>query len=835
VVILVLAAVYLCSGRLGLMLAIPPGVASPVWPPSGLALAAVMLLGTWVWPGIWIGSFVLNSISLMALPNLGPGAVLATAAAIATGSTLQPLVGAVVLRRVIGDRHPLERTRDALCFAALGAVFGCLISATVGVSAVCLARVVPWPEFGVNWATWWLGDAAGVLILTPLLIRWSRRAPHDLRQRWLELVLCFALALLIAAAAFASDPGGAGPSRVLAVLLLPFLVWAAARFGAQESLTLLFVIASIAVWGTIHHRGPFAAPMVGESLLRLEIFLSVAASIALLVGAAATERRRAERSLQQVHGELEERVREHTVELRRANETLSAEVAERKRAERHLRMVVERAPAILWSVDRELRFTSALGNGLQALELAPAGVLGKTVSELFDTGDQTALPVSAHRRALLGETVMFEQAWNGVTYQVRIEPLHDESRVVTGCSGMAFDITERTRAESERLRIERRLLEAQKLESLGVMSGGIAHDFNNLLTGILGNASLLASRLPADPASRGHVEGIVLSSQRAAELCRQMLAYSGRGRFVLQRVDLNRLVQETSQLLGTVISRKARLQFDCADRLPAVEVDATQIRQVLMNLVLNASEALDEQVGTIRLSTGVQSLDAAALAEIHHSPDAVAGEYVWFEVSDNGAGMTAGTLARLFDPFFTTKFLGRGLGLSAVLGIVRGHRGALKVESAPGVGSQFRVLLPQVAGEVEADPTPRPMTADWRGSGCVLLVEDEGLVREFLTGLLAGWGFEVVAAVNGREGVDLFRANAERLVFALVDLTMPEMGGGEAFAEMRRIRPSVPVLLMSGYDEETAVAGFDSAGLAGALHKPFSPDDLRQRLQSILG
>ena len=360
-------------------------------------------------------------------------------------------------------------------------------------------------------------------------------------------------------------------------------------------------------------------------------------------------------------------------------------------------------------------------------------------------------------------------------------------------------------------------------------------DFNNLLTGILGNASLLASRLPADPASRGHVEGIVLSSQRAAGLCRQMLAYSGRGRFVLQRVDLNRLVQETSQLLGTVISKKARLQFDCADRLPAVEVDATQIGQVLMNLVLNASEALGEKVGIIRLSTGVQSLDAAALAETHHSPDAVAGDYVWFEVRDDGAGMTAGTLARLFDPFFTTKFLGRGLGLSAVLGIVRGHRGALKVESAQGVGSQFRLLLPQVAGDVEPHANPGPVAADWQGTGYALLVEDEGVVREVLTKLLAGWGFEVIAAVNGREGVDLFRANAERLAFALVDLTMPEMGGGEAFAEMRRIRPSVPVLLMSGYDEKTAVASFDSAGLAGALHKPFSPDDLRQRLQTLLG
>ncbi len=400
--------------------------------------------------------------------------------------------------------------------------------------------------------------------------------------------------------------------------------------------------------------------------------------------------------------------------------------------------------------------------------------------------------------------------------------------------GTQRDVTEQHQRIEEKARLERKLQETQKLESLGILAGGIAHDFNNLLTGILGNASLARMDLPADSPVHANLAAIETVTQRAADLCKQMLAYSGKGRFVVDRLDLSALLRDTAELIQVSISKNVVLKFFLSETLPAISADATQLRQIIMNLVINASDAIGDQRGQITLRTGIQNADRAYLADTYLSPDLPPGDYVFLEVSDDGCGMDAATQARIFDPFYTTKFTGRGLGLAAVLGIVRGHRGALRVYSEPGKGSTFKLLLPAVAGPSDTVALPGAFAAPWRACGTVLVIDDEAAIRNVGARMLQAWGFETETACNGREGLEKFRLNPARFAAVLLDLTMPEMDGTVTFTELRRIRPEVRVLLMSGFNEQDAISGFAGKGLSGFLQKPFTPEALQAKLRAIL-
>jgi PAS domain S-box-containing protein len=399
--------------------------------------------------------------------------------------------------------------------------------------------------------------------------------------------------------------------------------------------------------------------------------------------------------------------------------------------------------------------------------------------------------------------------------------------------GTVMDVTAQHLAAEEKAGIERKLQETQKLESLGVLAGGIAHDFNNLLTGILGNASLARMDLPANSPAQPSLEQIELVAQRAADLCRQMLAYSGKGRFIVQHLDLSVLVRDTADLLRLSISKSAVLKFSLEPDLPAISADATQMRQILMNLIINASEAIGEKSGVISITTGVLLADRAYLTEAYLSPAIPEGDYVFLEVSDDGAGMDAETRERIFDPFFTTKFTGRGLGLAAVLGIVRGHQGALKVYSEPGRGTTFKLLLPCADGPAEELVANPAVSVTWRGAGTILVVDDEETVRTVSARMLAAMGFHVLLASNGNEALEIFRPHRDEIVGVLLDLTMPQLDGAATFTQLRRIKPGIRVLLMSGFNEQDAINRFAGKGLAGFIQKPFKPETLRTRLRAI--
>ncbi|WP_226373850.1 PAS domain S-box protein [Citrifermentans bemidjiense] len=395
------------------------------------------------------------------------------------------------------------------------------------------------------------------------------------------------------------------------------------------------------------------------------------------------------------------------------------------------------------------------------------------------------------------------------------------------------DMTDLKSAEEKRHRSEQQMLHVQKLESLGVLAGGIAHDFNNILLAIMGNTSLALQRVDRGSPLEQHLLQIEKASEKAADLARQMLAYSGKGRFVLEALDLNRLVREMTSMLEVSLSKKAVLRFHLAEELPGIIADPTQIRQIIMNLAINASEAIGEKSGEITIATGSLICDSHYLAENWLDVPLHEGRYVYLEVTDNGCGMTKETLDRIFEPFFTTKFTGRGLGMAAILGIVRGHKGVIKVYSEPDTGSSFKILLP--ATEAAVLPTAAVNMADgWRGSGSVLLVDDEESVRDVASAMLHELGFEVISAADGRQALELYRRHGEGITVVLMDLNMPNLSGEEAFHELRKMDAEVRVILSSGFSEQEVTRKFLGKGLEGFVQKPYTLAALRAVMSQAL-
>ncbi len=486
-------------------------------------------------------------------------------------------------------------------------------------------------------------------------------------------------------------------------------------------------------------------------------------------------------------------------------------------------------------VDRRYTFVNRAME--RTLGLPASKILGKTPEEIFDPAAAATI-AEVDRPVLEGHVVdevkELDVGDEPISFHTVQVPLHAEDGSVSGICGIVRDVTQQKRAERERLEFMERVQQTQKLESLGVLAGGIAHDFNNLLVGILGNAGLALLDLGPGAPARQYLADIERAAQRASELVRQMLAYAGKGRMITERVDLQSLVEEMAHLIKTSISKRARLQFSHTGGAPAIDADATEIRQVAMNLITNASDALGDGDGTIVVTTGTAECDPACLAGTLLADGLEPGTYATLEVSDTGCGMDPETLDKIFDPFFSTKFTGRGLGLAAVLGIVRSHRGALSVESTPGRGSTFRVLFPlsqAKAGAVTAEPHAKP---DWRGSGTILLADDERTVLKVAARMLARLGFEVVEAADGQEALELFRRTPDRFAAVLLDLTMPRMGGDECFTALRDIRPDVRVVLSSGYSEHELTRRFEGRGLAGFAQKPYRLKDLARVLRQAI-
>jgi len=411
-----------------------------------------------------------------------------------------------------------------------------------------------------------------------------------------------------------------------------------------------------------------------------------------------------------------------------------------------------------------------------------------------------------------------------IDVSLSVSPIRNVAGSIVGASHVARDITKRREIEAQ-------LRQAQRLESIGVLAGGIAHDFNNLLTGIIGNASLVFDSLPAAHPARERLEDLTAAADRAADLTRQMLAYSGRGQFVIEAVNVSGVVAEISKLIKASIPKTVAVRLEPGADVPPIEGDPNQIQQLVMNMIINAAEAIGEnRSGTVVVRTGAQWVDELYIRSVLPGAHLTPGEYVYVDIRDDGCGMDEETKAKIFDPFFTTKFAGRGLGLAAALGIVNSHKGAIRVDSKPGEGSNFRVLLPAMARK---SPAIREPDTD-ASKGTILVVDDEEIVRKVAKLSLESYGYRVLLAGNGKEAVAVFGEMSASIDLIILDLTMPLMGGEEAFQHLRAVRADVPIVLSSGYNESEATRRFGIGGIAGFVQKPYRSTKLREKVDAVM-
>lgn len=499
-----------------------------------------------------------------------------------------------------------------------------------------------------------------------------------------------------------------------------------------------------------------------------------------------------------------------------------------------------KSPDIIYIVNKEYKIIKANEQFFSTFHISPENLENFHCYDIVHK--TTTIADYCHHKKVLNELKsMTHEAFSPELkkwFYITIAPLIDNTNNLMGTLHILKDITPLKKSQEEKLHIERKLLQTQKLESLGILAGGVAHDFNNFLMGILGNAELALMKrdeLPSDVIK--NLETIKKITEKAANLTQQMLAYSGKGKFLLKEIELNSFLKDIFDLIKVSIPKKAviHLNLDTSKQL-FIKGDPGQIEQVIMNLIINAGEALDSKEGLITISTGRQWCDKKYFSETIDaiSNDLSEGDYVFFEVTDTGIGMDKETMAKIFEPFFTTKFTGRGLGLSAIQGIVRGHNGAIRVYSEKGKGTSFKIIFPAVQKTENIAHEMKEMEKILNINGCVMVVDDEYMVREATNKMLELMGLKTILGKDGKEALSIFKERHDDIAIVLLDLTMPGLNGDEVFRELKKIKPDVKVILMSGYNDQETSQRLVGRGITAFIQKPFSYEKLKEKIENIL-
>lgn len=621
-----------------------------------------------------------------------------------------------------------------------------------------------------------------------------------------------------------------GTGAMYVALQIPLIPWVSKSFffGAvllilSQTINATDNIAAMQLVPFIGKSGAFYFPYVDDLLLYAGVGVICASCYLAVLDAALARTRLAGESEQRKHALHS--AEQYAAALARSERNAREQLAE-------LENLYDTAPVGLCVVDTELRFAK-VNRRMAEMDGAPVNNhlgraadvviphVGRSVAhmcrEVLLTGQ-----ARANVELILEENERELPAGHRTIWLMSCFPLFADSGQVKGVQVVAQDISDLKEAQASQRQLELQVQRAQKLESLGVLAGGIAHDFNNLLTGILGNASLVLDERGLDPRARTLLQRIEDAAKRAAELTRQMLAYAGQGALEARLIDVSALIREATTLLRASVTKRADLVVDCPEGLAHIVGDAAQLRQVVMNLVINASESLGEFGGHITIRTGMRNLKPEDLAGCVLSDEPWPGDYVFIEISDSGCGIDEEELGRIFDPFYSTKFTGRGLGLAVVAGIIRRHRGALQVESQVGEGSVFRIFLPTAGktdvGEVPASATGVAMDAE----GAVLIIDDEEAVRSAASEMIQDLGFEVLCACDGDEGEEMFRAHRARIRAVLLDLTMPGRSGTDTYYALKQLNGGVTVIVSSGFAEEHVRSQFEPGERLWFLQKPYT-------------
>jgi PAS domain S-box-containing protein len=513
------------------------------------------------------------------------------------------------------------------------------------------------------------------------------------------------------------------------------------------------------------------------------------------------------------------------------SESRRAEAA-RQEAEARFRIYVDHSPDALLVIDEHGRYVDANPAACELVGYCRAELLQLSIGDVVAPSHRS-LALAAPQALSDGgelrrETVL--QAKNGDLVPV---DLHAVKLSAGRYMALCRDIRPRLAAERERAALDAKLQQAQKLESLGLLAGGVAHDFNNLLAGILGNTELAQQDLPPDDPRRAAMQLVGVAAGRAAELCKQLLAYAGRGQRRVRLVSLSQVAREALEIVPASMLAGARVDCDLAEELPLMRGDQTQLRQVAMNLLTNSCEALPGGQGGIRIGTGQTEIDPGAARAGYLPADPPPGHYVHLEVSDDGVGMDEPTRAAMFDPFFTTKLTGQGLGLAALLGIVRAHAGFVCVQSAPGKGTTIRALFPAIAGSKSRGEPVAAVAEGCAGSGLVLVVDDDPMVRDVTGRILQVVGYDVAAVATRADAIAALREQREQICCVVMDLTMPDTTPDQLLEALRRVRPDIPVVAVSGFADPSRVSNVVNSPGVVFLQKPYSIQQLSQAVACV--
>ena len=933
-----LTGTYVLAGKLGLALAFLHPSATAVWPPTGIALAAVLVFGPRVWPAIFLGAFITNEMT---------AGTAATSVLIAGGNTLEALIGGSLVNRFARGRAAFDAVESTFRFVVLAGLLSTAVSATIGVTSLWLFGLSTGAGYGPTWLTWWLGDAAGAVVVAPALLLWL--VDHQARWRavqWVELLMLSGVMLAVGWTVFAVS------AYPIGFLCLPIVAWAAARFGQREAATATCLLSAVAIWESAHGRGTFGGHTVNETLLLLQSFMAVTSIVGLTLGASSTGRDIAEQELLRANDDLEARVRARSRDLQSAHDTLlatesrlkeaqalahvgswewnvaddsvwwseelyriygiepgaftpsyrsfmtlvpdderaaieavvqnafsdrqpfqfehrivrpdggvrvlnshgraivddagrvirmsgaSQDITARKmdeeivrRSESRLQTIIDAEPACVKLVSREGILLDMNRAGLDMIGAnAPADVAGRPVRELIHPEDLDRF-LEIHRAAADGRPGRAEFRIRGLDGRERWMDSHLVPFDAPPGEDAGSAVLSVTSDVTERKRLEDQLRQSQKLEAVGLLAGGIAHDFNNLLTAIGGYTEVVLNTFDAGDARHDDLQEVAKATQRAAELTRQLLAVSRRQVLQPTVVDMNVMVTNVQKLLHRTLPENIEIQLELRPDLELVRADRGQLEQVMLNLAINAGDAMPCG-GRLRLVTQTVDVDEAYA---RRRPPMPPGRYVQLIVSDTGTGMAKETQAHIFDPFFTTKTRGKGtgLGLATVYGIVKQSRGFIWVESELGRGTTFEIYLPTSRDVVDPEVASAPAPRFAGGSQTILLAEDDGAVRRFARNVLASHGYTVLDARDGDEALAIARTHTGAIDLLVADVVMPGLSGRDLAVRLAAERPEVRVLYTSGYTEDMMIRTGIEHGLR-VLPKPFLPADLLQKVGETL-
>jgi len=797
-----LTAVYYAAARFGLQYASIGRSISLVWPPTGIAVAALTTLGLRYWPSIAVGAL---------LANLGTPVPPLTAAIIAIGNTLEALIAAGLVRRAAGAAPRLDAGTTVRTLVLAAVPLGAVVSAGFGVAALRLANGLE-HSAGTAFAVWWTGDLLGGLVVAPLLLAWL--LPHPTRAHT-RGILEIALLCLGTVAVAELLLGTVVRLPVLQqvdylYLLFPFVIWAALRFGPRGASLATFTVAAVAVWHTSRGGGPFIGASGPATLFAAACYLAAVAVTGLALAAAvAHERAGAAAAIEQREEELRA-----ALDAARMGTWSWTAADDRVVWDPTMRDIYHLRPD---------QTVASYADFLAHVHPEDREYVAATIGRAMERGTR----LDFEFRIVLGDGRV---RWIANRGRVRVGP----GGKVIGLTGVTSDITDR-RATDQQLR------QAQRMESIGRLAGGVAHEANNQMSVIIGATEFIRRHPTLPPAIKTDIDHIRRAAERTAAVTTQLLAFSRRQVLKAVVIDLNEVLQRFVPVVRRSMGEDCRVTLQLDPALGPVKADPGQLEQVLLNLALNARDAMPNG-GELSIETAMAEVGEGATpgdGGVVMAP----GRYATLSVTDTGRGMDRATLANVFEPFFTTKEVGRGsgLGLSTVYGIVKQSGGYVWATSEPGRGSTFQIYLPETAERASDRQRPsagHPQPGALSGNGeLILIVEDEEQVRKVAARALTEAGYRVLEAANGREAVERVAHAPAPVRLVLTDVVMPEMSGRELAERLAHILPGIPVLFTSGYTDGEIFRRGLLAPESEFLDKPFSPDAVvravRERLAPL--